>query len=402
MDVLERFLTYVGFGTASSETTGTHPSTESQLVLIRHLADEMTGLGLTNVQIDGGGNVIGTLPATDGCAAPAVALIAHVDTSPDAPGDGVKPRVVRYEGGDIELSPGITLSPKQFPGLRACKGLDLVVTDGTTLLGADDKAGVAEIMTAAERLLSDGRPHGEVRLVFTTDEETGDGVDGLDVEALGCTYGYTVDGGPIGELEYENFNAASAVVTVHGVGIHPGSAKDQMVNASTVAMRLHAMLPSEQVPEKTDGYEGFLHLHQMTGDVTRAELHYLVRDHDRSRFERKKHELESACGIINAQFGEGTAEVTITDSYYNMREKIAPHMHLIDRAKTAFERSGVTPRTQPIRGGTDGARLSYMGLPCPNLSTGGYNFHGVYEFIPVQSLQTMPAVLCDLIYSFTE
>jgi tripeptide aminopeptidase len=402
MDVLERFLRYVQVPTASDETTGTHPSTDCQLVLIRQLADEMKELGLTGIEIDEGGNVVGTLPGNCDRAVPAIALVAHVDTSPDAPGVGVKPRVVHYEGGAIELSPGISLSPRQFPCLKECEGLDLVVTDGTTLLGADDKAGVAEIMTAAERLIASDRPHGDVRLVFTTDEETGDGVDGLDVKKLACQYGYTVDGGPLGELEYENFNAASAVVTVRGVGIHPGSAKDRMVNASTVAMKLHAMLPAEQVPERTEGYEGFLHLHEMRGDVTHAELHYLIRDHDRAKFEQKKHDLTSACAILNAQLGEGTATVTITDSYYNMREQLAPHMHLIERAKAAFERNGVKPHTQPIRGGTDGARLSYMGLPCPNLSTGGYNYHGVYEFIPVQSLRTMPDVLCDLIYSFAE
>ena len=400
MDVLERFLTYVKFGTNSSETSGEHPSTASQLVLAKHLNEEMQAAGFADVDTDEAGNTIGTLPAN--ADAPAIALIAHIDTSPDAPGDNVSPRVVHYTGGDIELSPGHILSAKQYPYLKDCEGLDLVVTDGTTLLGADDKAGVAEVFTACEALLHSDRPHVPVRLVFTTDEEIGDGVYGLDVEKLGCQYGYTVDGGTLGELEYENFNAASAVVTVHGLSIHPGSAKGFMVNASTVAMRLHSLLPADQVPEKTEGYEGFIHLHGMDGDVTTATLRYIIRDHDRRKFERKKHELESACAIINAQYGAGTAECEIEDSYYNMREKIEPHMVLIDRAKAAFEKNGVTPITQPIRGGTDGARLSYMGLPCPNLSTGGYNFHGVHEFIPVQSLRKMPDVLIDLICSFAE
>lgn len=400
MDVLERFLTYVRFGTNSSETSGEHPSTASQLVLAKHLNEEMKAVGFTDVYTDAAGNTIGTLPGN--ADAPAIALIAHIDTSPDAPCENITPRVVHYDGGDIELSPGRVLSAKKYPYLKDCEGLDLVVTDGTTLLGADDKSGVAEIMTACETLLHSDRPHGPVRLVFTTDEEIGDGVYGLDVDKLGCQFGYTVDGGPLGELEYENFNAASAVVTVHGLSIHPGAAKDQMINAATVAMKLHALLPADAVPEKTEGYEGFIHLHGMDGDVTTATLRYIIRDHDRRKFERKKHDIASACAIINAKYGAGTAECEITDSYYNMREKLEDHMELIDRARAAFEKNGVTPITQPIRGGTDGARLSYMGLPCPNLSTGGYNFHGVHEFIPVQSLRKMPDVLIDLICSFAE
>ncbi len=402
MDVLERFLSYVKINTKSDELSPSRPSTQCQLDLSNLLAEQMKALGVQDVYIDDCGNVIGTLPATEGCDVPVLGLVAHVDTSPSASGENVKPRIVRYEGQDIELSEGMVLSAKQFPYLADCEGLDLIVTDGTTLLGADDKAGVAEIMAATERLLASGRKHGEIRLIFTTDEETGNGVDGLDVEKLACDYAYTVDGGPLGELEYENFNAASAWVTVHGLSIHPGSAKDQMINAATVAMELNALLPPDEVPEKTEGYEGFFHLTDMKGDVSNAELTYIIRDHDREKFEIKKQQLADAAAALNTKYGEGTVETRIVDSYYNMREKLEPHMQLIDRARAAFEKNGVKPLTQPIRGGTDGARLSYMGLPCPNLSTGGYNFHGEYEFIPVQSLYKMVDVLEDLVCSFAE
>lgn len=402
MDVLERFLSYVKINTQSDELSASRPSTQCQFDLSNLLAEQMKALGVQDVCVDDCGNAIGTLPATDGCKAPVLALVAHVDTSPSASGKDVRPRIVRYEGQDIELSGGMVLSPKQFPYLADCEGLDLIVTDGTTLLGADDKAGVAEIMAVTERLLASGRRHGEIRLIFTTDEETGNGVDGLDVEKLACGYAYTVDGGPLGELEYENFNAASAHITVRGLSIHPGSAKDQMINAATVAMELNALLPPDEVPEKTEGYEGFFHLTDMKGDVSNAELSYIIRDHDREKFEIKKQQLADAGAALNSKYGEGTVTVRIEDSYYNMREKIEPHMQLIERARAAFEKNGVKPLTQPIRGGTDGARLSYMGLPCPNVSTGGYNFHGEYEFIPVQSLYKMVDVLEDLVCGFAE
>ena len=278
----------------------------------------------------------------------------------------------------------------------------LLVTDGSTLLGADDKAGVAEIMTAVEKLIASGAPHGEVRVVFTTDEEVGRGTEGLDVRELACDWGYTVDGGELGVYEYENFNAAAARVRVHGVGIHPGSAKNIMKNAATIAMELHSLLPSDQVPEKTEGYEGFIHLTDMSGDVVEAELDYIIRDHDRTLFEEKKALVRAAAEEINRRYGEGTAEAEITDTYYNMREKIEPHRHLLDRAEAAYRACGVTPRTEAIRGGTDGAVLTWMGLPCPNLSTGGYNYHGVHEFIPVDSLAVMPDVLLEIIGSFVE
>ena len=361
MTCKERFLKYIAVSTASDEDSTESPSTTRQLELSRRLAEEMLSLGLKNVHMDSCGNAIGTLPATEGVkAAGTLALVAHVDTSPAASGEGVNAR------------------------------------------GADDKAGVAEIMTAVEKLIASGAPHGELRIVFTTDEEVGRGTEGLDVKELACDWGYTVDGGELGVYEYENFNAAAALVRVHGVGIHPGSAKNIMKNAATIAMELHSLLPADQVPEKTEGYEGFIHLTDMSGDVVEAELHYIIRDHDRTLFEEKKACLRAAVEEINRRCGEGTAEADISDTYYNMREKIEPHRHLLDRAEAAYRACGVAPRTEAIRGGTDGAVLTWMGLPCPNLSTGGYNYHGVHEFIPVDSLAVMPDVLLEIIGSFVE
>ena len=395
-----RFLRYVTYYTTSDEHTGASPSTERQKDLGRVLLAELEGLGLAGAHMDGAGNVIATLPAAAGVTAPVLALIAHMDTSPDASGENVKPRIVRYEGGDLPLSDAVSLTESLCPGLSAHAGEELIVTDGTTLLGADDKAGIAEIMAAVELL--EGRPHGEVLVVFTTDEEIGCGVDGLDVAELACDYGYTVDGGPLGEIEFENFNAASAVLTVHGVGVHPGSAKNVMINAATAAMTFHAMLPEDEVPEKTDGYEGFFHLTEMSGSVTEATLRYIIRDHDRERFEEKKALFADCAARINEIYGDGTAEAQINDSYYNMKEKVLPHFHLIERAENAFRANGVEPQCVPIRGGTDGARLSWDGLPCPNLSTGGYNYHGVREWIPADSLEAMTNVLVTLTESFAE
>ena len=395
-----RFLRYVTYYTTSDEHTGASPSTERQKDLGRVLLAELTALGLTGARMDSAGNVIATLPASEGVTAPVLALIAHMDTSPDAPGENVQPRVVRYEGGDLPLSDTVSLTESLCPGLSAHAGEELIVTDGTTLLGADDKAGVAEIMAAVELLHS--RPHGEVRVVFTTDEEIGCGVDGLDVAELACDYGYTVDGGPLGEIEYENFNAAAAVLTVHGVGVHPGSAKNVMVNAATVAMDFHALLPEDELPEKTEGYEGFFHLTDMEGGMAKATLRYIIRDHDREKFEEKKALFAACAEKINEVYGDGTAEVDITDSYYNMKEKILPHFHLIERAENAFRANGVAPMCVPIRGGTDGANLSWAGLPCPNLSTGGYNYHGVREWIPSASLDVMTNVVVTLTASFAE
>ena len=397
-----RFLRYVTYYTTSDDFTGTSPSTERQKDLGNVLMQELEALHLEDVHMDDCGNVLATLPASEGVDAPVIALIAHMDTAPDASGENVKPRLVRYEGGELKLNDSVFLTEALCPGLESHVGDELIVTDGTTLLGADDKAGLAEIMAAVETILEKNIKHGEVRIIFTTDEEIGHGTDGLDVQELGCDYGYTVDGGPLGEIEYENFNAAAAVLTVHGVGVHPGSAKNVMVNAATVAMDFHALLPEDEVPEKTEGYEGFFHLTDMEGGMAKATLRYIIRDHDREKFEEKK-ELFAACADkINEVYGDGTAEVSITDSYYNMKEKILPHFHLIERAENAFRANGVAPMCVPIRGGTDGANLSWAGLPCPNLSTGGYNYHGVREWIPSASLDIMTNVVVTLTASFAE
>ena len=397
-----RFLRYVTYYTTSDDFTGTSPSTERQKDLGNVLMQELEALHLEDVHMDDCGNVLATLPASEGVDAPVIALIAHMDTAPDASGENVKPRLVRYEGGELKLNDSVSLTEALCPGLESHVGDELIVTDGTTLLGADDKAGLAEIMAAVETILEKNIKHGEVRIIFTTDEEIGHGTDGLDVQELGCDYGYTVDGGPLGEIEYENFNAAAAVLTVHGVGVHTGSAKNVMVNAATVAMDFHALLPEDEVPEKTEGYEGFFHLTDMEGGMAKATLRYIIRDHDREKFEEKKALFAACAEKINEVYGDGTAEVDITDSYYNMKEKILPHFHLIERAENAFRANGVAPMCVPIRGGTDGANLSWAGLPCPNLSTGGYNYHGVREWIPSASLDIMTNVVVTLTASFAE
>ena len=397
-----RFLRYVTYYTTSDDFTGTSPSTERQKDLGNVLMQELEALHLEDVHMDDCGNVLATLPASEGVDAPVIALIAHMDTAPDASGENVKPCLVRYEGDELKLNDSVSLTEALCPGLESHMGDELIVTDGTTLLGADDKAGLAEIMAAVETILEKNIKHGEVRIIFTTDEEIGHGTDGLDVQELGCDYGYTVDGGPLGEIEYENFNAAAAVLTVHGVGVHPGSAKNVMVNAATVAMDFHALLPEDEVPEKTEGYEGFFHLTDMEGGMAKATLRYIIRDHDREKFEEKKALFAACAEKINEVYGDGTAEVDITDSYYNMKEKILPHFHLIERAENAFRANGVAPMCVPIRGGTDGANLSWAGLPCPNLSTGGYNYHGVREWIPSASLDVMTNVVVTLTASFAE
>lgn len=400
MDVVERFLRYVAVDTQSRENSLTVPSAEKEKNLGRLLAGEMAEIGLEGAHMDGYGYVYGWLPASPGCGSlPVLGLIAHMDTSPDAPGTDVKPRVVSYKGGDILLNAeqGIRLSPEQFESLNAYVGQDLIVTDGTTLLGADDKAGVAEILAAAAYLAAHPElPHGRVAVCFTPDEEVGAGADRFDLEKFGAAAAYTVDGGELGGLEYENFNAASADVTVRGVGIHPGSAKDKMKNAALIALEFAALLPPAETPAHTEGYEGFYHLNRMEGNETRAALHYLIRDHDKGRFQARKEFLARAAHWLNEKYGAGTVQLELADSYYNMREKIEPHMELIDRARAAFRAVGVEARDEPIRGGTDGARLSYLGLPCPNLSTGGVNFHGVYEYIPVRSLEKMAEMLVRL------
>jgi tripeptide aminopeptidase len=403
MTATERFFNYIQVETTSQEGSTTRPSTPGQLDLGRQLAQELKALGVQEVYIsEADGAVFGTIPANTEKKLPTLGFLAHMDTAEAASGRDVKARIVEhYDGGTIALSKGIAMAPGPgFEGLSEVVGEDLIVTDGTTLLGADDKAGIAEIMTMAQALLHSETPHGTVKVAFTTDEEIGAGPELFDVGAFGCDFAYTVDGGPLGELEYENFNAASAAVTFTGVGVHPGDAKNLMVNASAIATEFHSMLPKEQVPEHTEGYEGFIHLERMEGTVTEASLHYILRDHDGGKLLEKKNILTHAAAYLNEKYGSGTVTVAIRDSYRNMREMIEPHMHLIDTAARAFEQEGVTPRTVPIRGGTDGARLSFEGLPCPNLSTGGYQFHGVYEFIPVRALETMPKVLLNIVYEY--
>lgn len=399
MTAVERFLKYVTYWTTSDDHSTTTPSTERQKDFGLALMQEMRDLGVRNVHMDDAGNVIGTIPGNRDDA-PTIALIAHMDTAPDAPGRGVNPRIVMCTGEPLELCPGVVLSEQTCSDWKNLAGQELIVTDGTTLLGADDKAGIAEIMTLAEKIVYSNYLHGEVRLVFTTDEEVGRGTEGLNVHKLACDFAFTVDGGPLGELEYENFNGADGDVKIHGVSVHPGSAKNMMVNAATVAMEFNSLLPADQVPEKTEGYDGFFHLHNMEGDCARASLHYIIRDHDKDLFEEKKRVFLQAADTLNARYGEGTVVANVQDRYYNMKEYIEPHMHLIYRAQGAFARNDITSICVPIRGGTDGAVLSSQGLPCPNLSTGGYLFHSVREFIPVQSLERMVYVLEELLSDF--
>lgn len=397
MELLERFLKYVSFDTQSDESSTTFPSTEKQKVLLNYLADEMRGLGLTEVEMDSYGYVMGTIPATPGCEdKPVIGFISHVDTSPDMSGKDIKPQIIEhYDGKDIRLNETVTMRVADFPELSFFKGHTLITTDGTTLLGADDKAGVAEIMTMAEYLLSHPEiKHGKIRIGFTPDEEVGRGVDYFDVARFGAQYAYTVDGGFEGELEYENFNAASAHFDVQGKNIHPGSAKDKMLNALRVVCEIDALLPEAQRPEHTEGYEGFYHLASISGSVEKTESYYIIRDHDRAKFEQKKDFARQVADFMNLKYGEGTVTLTLKDQYYNMREMVEPHPELIARAEEAMRKAGVVPAVKPIRGGTDGARLSYMGLPCPNLFTGGMNFHGKYEYA---SLDTMKRALQTLI-----
>ena len=397
-----RFLRYVTYYTTSDEFTGTSPSTERQKDLGRALMQELEALKLEDVHMDDCGNVLATLPASEGVDAPVIALIAHMDTAPDASGENVKPRLVRYEGGELKLNDTVSLTEALCPGLESHVGEELIVTDGTTLLGADDKAGVAEILSAAELLLTSDRKHGTVKLAFTPDEEIGRGADRFDVAGFGADYAYTVDGGAIGELEYENFNAASAKIVIRGKSIHPGSAKGQMVSAALVAMELHGLLPALETPYYTDGYEGFYHLTGMQGETEQAELHYIIRDHDRAKFEDRKAVMQKVCAEIDRRYGAGTVELTLRDSYYNMKEKIEPCMFLIENAKQAMEQLGIEPKVVPIRGGTDGARLSFEGLPCPNLCTGGENFHGRFEYIPAEDMERITQLLAVMLWNLAE
>ena len=395
--VQERFLRYVRFDTTSDEFSETCPSTSKQKVLGQALVEEMLSMGIADARMDENGYVYGTVPVDPNL--PTIGLIAHMDTAPDASGENIRAKVIPYEGGDILLNgeKGIYLREADYESLKRNKGKHLIVTDGTTLLGADDKAGVAEILTAAQTLLIEGGVHATLKIGFTPDEEIGRGADRFDVAHFGADYAYTADGGTIGELEYENFNAASAKVTVHGLNIHPGSAKNKMVNSQYIAMEFQSLLPQAQKPEHTEDYEGFIHLTDMKGEVEESVLRYIVRDHDKTLFEEKKQLMTATAEYLNRKYGDGTVELELKDSYYNMREKIEPHMEIVDRAKRAMAAVGMEPRTVPVRGGTDGARLSYEGLLCPNLCTGGENYHGRFEYIPVEDMEKCVAMLVALL-----
>ena len=389
MRAYERLLKYVSVYTTSDPDSATVPSSMRQYDLAHQLVEELKTLGLENVHVDENCVVYGWLSATAGCEKqPALGFIAHMDTAPDCAGENVKPQIIEnYDGGDVLLAgSGEKLSPAAFPTLKKLAGMTLITTNGTTLLGADDKAGIAEIMTALESIISEKKPHGKLCIAFTPDEEVGAGVDHFDVEKFGAVYAYTVDGGEEGEIAYETFNACSAEVAVEGLSVHPGSAKDTMINAALVAMEFNALLPAADIPRLTEGYEGFFHLCDMSGDVEHAKLHYIVRDHDRATFEMRKKTLEHAAKTINEKYAREVIRLTIKDSYYNMAEKIAPHMELIENAKRACEKAGMKPFIEAVRGGTDGCRLSFMGLPTPNLCTGGFAFHGPYEHIAVESM----------------
>ena len=396
---LDRFLRYAKIDTTSDQTAGTTPSSKGQWNLARLLRGEMTALGLKNVLLDDNCYVYGLVPANVENA-PTIALIAHLDTVAAVPGRGFNPSVKRYTGEPLPLNEalGVYLSETDFPVLAKYRGQDLVVTDGTTVLGADDKAGIAEIMTLAEALTRDQAiPHGDIWLVFTPDEEIGSGADLLDLDRIKADFGYTVDGGELHIISYETFNAASAYVSTKGRNIHPGSAKGRMKNAATIAMRFHALLPETEIPEETEGYEGFYHLTRFTGEEEEAALSYILRDHDIEKLEEKKRKMLGAAGQINQRFGLGTVTVSLKDSYRNMGDIVMRHPHILERAKAAISRCGMRPETRPIRGGTDGARLSYRGLPCPNLGTGGENAHGIYEFLPVDALDKMVEVLKEIV-----
>ena len=390
MDLISRFLGYVKVNTQSSETTEVTPSTPGQMTFARQLKDELTQLGLQDIYLDEHAYLYATLPANTDKAVPTIGFISHMDTSPDMSGEGVNPRIVQnYDGKDIVLNQekNIVLKTEIYPEILNHKGEDIIVTDGTTLLGADDKAGIAEIITAVEYLMAHPEiKHGKVRIAFNPDEEIGLGAHKFDVERFGCDFGYTMDGGEVGELEYENFNAASAKFVFHGVNVHPGSAKHKMINANRQALTFAQMLPRWETPEHTEGYEGFYHLIAMNGTVEEATLQYIVRDHDRDRFESRKEELEHLVRLMNER-NPGLITYEIKDQYYNMLEKIKPCMQIIDLAKQAMEEAGVTPKVQPIRGGADGAQLSFKGLPCPNIFAGGMNMHGRYEYVPVPSME---------------
>ncbi len=401
MNITERFLKYVSFHTTSDENTKMTPSTPGQIVFAKYLAEELKSIGMKEVTLDENGYVMATLPAnTDKEDVPTIGFIAHMDTSPDASGKNIKPRIIEnYDGGDILLNDekAIVLETELYPEILQYKGNDIIVTDGTTLLGADDKAGIAEIVTAMEYLIAHPEiKHGKIRVGFTPDEEIGQGADHFDVEAFGAEWAYTMDGSTLGELEYENFNAAVAIVTINGLNVHPGYAKHKMKNSMRIATQFVSMLPRHETPKHTEGYEGFYHLVGMEGTVEKTTLTYIIRDHDRDKFENRKKEIKHLGNKINAEFGENTAVVEMRDQYYNMREKVEPVMHIVDLAFEAMKENDIEPIVKPIRGGTDGSRLSYEGLPCPNIFAGGHNFHGRFEYLPIQNMEKAMMVIVKI------
>lgn len=401
MDITERFINYTKFDTQSAEDSESVPSTPKQLVFAEYLKKELSAEGLSDVEMDDKGYIYATLRSNIKQEVPTIGFISHYDTSPDCSGANVKAQIVsHYDGCDIELSPGISLSPKKFPELLGHVGEDLIVTDGTTLLGADDKAGIAEIVQAMVYLQQHKEiRHGDIRIAFNPDEEIGMGAHHFDVEKFNCQWAYTMDGGDVGEIEFENFNAASARITINGVSVHPGYAKGKMVNAARLAAEFTSMLPSDETPETTEGYQGFFHLTAIQGGVEQAFLSYIIRDHDRQRFEERKRFVEQCVKTMNEKYGEDTFVAEIKDQYYNMKEKIDPQMHVIDLVLHAMQQVGVAPKVKPIRGGTDGAQLSFRGLPCPNIFAGGVNFHGPYEFVSIQSMEKAMQVIikiCEL------
>lgn len=399
MTVADRFLQYVTVCTTADPAVETQPTSNGQIVLGEMLVKEMKAMGIADARIDENGYVYASIPATPGCeAAPAIGLIAHMDTSPDASGENVRPVVhPNYNGGDVVLANGSVLSTKVFEALEGLAGQTLITTSGDTLLGADDKAGIAEILTAVEKILEDGRPHGKLCIGFTPDEEVGRGADQFDVEAFGAKYAYTVDGGPVQELEYESFNAASAVLEFKGVSVHPGTAKDIMVNAGRLAAELDSLLPQDQRPEHTSGREGFFHMLHISGDVMSARSEYIIRDHSREEFEAKKQVMREAVAALEKRFGQGCVQLEIKDSYYNMGEVVEKHFHLVENAQKAIEAVGLTPKIKPIRGGTDGSSLSFMGLPCPNIGTGGLYAHGPNECITVEEMEKAVAIVLGIV-----
>ena len=405
MRAYERFLNYVPVWTTSDETSDTVPSADRELVLARMLVEEMKGLGIADARVDDKGYVYGHIPATPGCEdKPSLGLVAHMDTVADALGENIKPQIIEnYDGKDVVLKgSGDILKVDEFPYLAELKGRTLITTDGTTLLGADDKAGIAEILTVAEEIIKEGLPHGKICIGFTPDEEIARGAKHFDVEGFGADYAYTLDGDEEGEIQFQNFNASTAFITIHGVSVHTGSAKDVMVNSQTIATEIHQMLPVNERPETTEGYEGFYHLVSVQGNVTTTKMKYFIRDFDRRSFDARAQKLRDIAEEMNKKYGEGKVEVEIVESYYNMREKIEPCMQLIDYAKAAIEHAGITPIVSPVRGGTDGARLSFKGLPCPNLGTGGHAFHGVFEHITVEGMDKAVLIVKDIIRQFAE